>query len=119
MTKQKRRLEPVFNDNGVFRFQANEGFWFKDSPIGPEFHCDFSQCPQRTHILTLYCILEIINFLSLHQDKLWNVLCEDHSEKVPSHLIMALPGAGYEGKHPAPRLVSVIWPTDGILTFVS
>jgi hypothetical protein len=102
---------PVIYANGEVRLQVSGKLWHKVTLAGPEFKC---KCSQRIHIISWFeDIPLLLRILAYHRDEEWNVLCDGE------RMLLALPLAGYKGKHHITRLVGVIWPTDGILTFVS
>ena len=55
----------------------------------------------------------ILRILAGHRDELWNLICDGEA------MLLIAPGEQHQGKPFNTRLVGVIWPSDGVLTFVS
>lgn len=113
--KRNRELLPVrIYENGEVRVHVDtehSHLWHNVTDEGLEFRC---KCPRLTHVLSWFeDIPRLMLILGHHQDELWNFLCDQQ------RLVLVGPLAHYKAEHPTTRLVSVIWPTDGVLTFVS
>lgn len=111
--KVKRELTPVrFYENGEIRclvsYKKTE-LWHKVSEQGLQFRC---KCPRRTELVTWADVMRAMDILRDHRDEIWNFICDGDA------LLLTSPTATHKGTHPNTRLVSIIWPSNGILTFI-